>query len=125
MSSSFTILVIEDDPHTLMLIQNALKSIGIEMYHAQDSQVGLQLLADHSPQLILMDLLLPPPGMKGWEAIAFIKQHPDYQHIPVIAMSAGNYEIMENAHQAGCDAFLQKPFNLKTLRAAIDQFRPE
>lgn len=125
MDSSYTILVIEDDTHTLTLIHNALKGMGIDICHAKDSQLGLKMLAELRPQLILMDLLLPLPGMKSWEAIAFIKQQPEYSHIPVIAMSAGSYEIVELAQKAGCDAFLQKPFGFKDLRQAIIQFRPE
>lgn len=125
MSTPFLILVVEDDAHTIMLIDTALRGTGVEIYHAHDSQTGLQVLAERLPRLILMDLLLPAPGMKGWEAIAFIKQQPQYAHIPVIAMSAGGYEMMEYATNAGCDAFLEKPFNLKALRQLIAQFRPE
>ncbi len=123
MSTAYQLLVFEDDANTIKLIHDALRNTEIEIYHARDSQEGLQLLTEVVPQLILMDLLLPGPGLKGWDAIAYIKQQPEYQHIPVIAMSAGSYEIMEYAQQAGCDAFLQKPFNLKQLRELIAQFR--
>jgi CheY-like chemotaxis protein len=123
MTTPFYILVIEDDVHTMALIQTGLRGTGIAILHAPNSQDGLTLLAETPPHLILMDLLLPGPGMKGWEAIGYIKQQPEYQHIPVIAMSAGSYDIMELAQQAGCDGFLQKPFNLKELRQLIDQYR--
>lgn len=123
MSSSFHLLVIEDDTHTMTLIHTGLRGTGIEIFHALNSQAGLEMMAEVQPHLVLVDLLLPGPGMKGWEMIGYIKQQPEYSHIPLIAMSAGSYDIMELAQQAGCDGFLQKPFNLKELHHIIDQYR--
>lgn len=122
MSEPFTLLVVEDDPSTIALIRLALKTIDIHVYVASSGSDALTLVDQIMPDLVIMDLLLPQPGLRGAEVIAAIKRNPATKHIPVIAVSAGGYEIIEKAMSAGSDEYLSKPFHVKTLRDAVGRY---
>lgn len=122
MTEPFTLLVVEDDPNTIALIRLALKTADIHLYVASSGSDGLKLVEQVMPDLVIMDLLLPLPGLRGAEAIAAIKRNPATKHIPVVALSAGGYEIIEKAMTAGSDEYLSKPFQVKALRAVVDRY---
>src|SRR5262245_59109135 len=122
MSEPFTLLVVEDDPGTIALIRMALKTTNIHIYVASSGSDALKLVDQIMPDLVIMDLLLPQPGMPGAEVIAAIKRNPATRQIPVVAVSAGGYEIIEKAMSAGSNEYLSKPFQIKALRELIGRY---
>lgn len=115
------ILVIEDDEQTASLLENMLISFGYDVVVASTANAGLELLPDVNPQLIMMDMRLP--GMKGWEATRLIKNDPNFAHIPVFAVTVETSpEDREIAFQAGCDEFITKPFDIRTLQAVVAKY---
>ncbi len=122
MAEPFTILLVEDDPDTTLLIRHALKAAGLHLYTATSAVEGMALIDDVRPDLVIMDLLLPGSHLKGIDAIRLIKQTPALCQIPVIAISAGGYEMMEKALAAGSDDCLSKPFTMRDLRQKIGQY---
>jgi two-component system cell cycle response regulator DivK len=73
-----------------------------------------------------MDLRLPGE-LSGFALTRRIKAHPELNHIPIIALTAYDYEETEaKARAAGCDAFLAKPADIRQIRAALHTFfQPE
>jgi CheY-like chemotaxis protein len=122
MSEPFTLLVVEDDPGTIALIRLALKSSDVHVYVASSGSDALTQVAQIMPDLVIMDLLLPQPGLRGADVIAAIKRDPATRHIPVIAVSAGGYEFIEKAMSAGSNEYLTKPFQVKDLRAVVERY---
>ncbi|QPC82694.1 response regulator [Phototrophicus methaneseepsis] len=116
------VLIVDDDQQTLNLLRVAMRSLDIEVSTANDGAEGVQYALQLQPDLVVMDLLLPEKGMRGWEAIAKLKQHPDFQHVPIIAMTAGSPEYVDLALNAGANDCLQKPFPLERLRSVITNY---
>jgi two-component system cell cycle response regulator DivK len=116
-----SILAVDDHPVNLKLIRVLLAGAGYEVRTAVDAESALTLLAGFTPKLILMDLQLP--GMDGFELTRRLKADPATRAIVIIAMTA--YAMkgdQERAHAAGCDGYLSKPLDTRTLIPAIEAF---
>src|SRR5690606_5527017 len=92
---------------------------GIELMVEFSAEAGLATLMRERPQVILMDIDLP--GMNGIEALKKIRSIEAIAHIPVIAVSAASMESdIEKGMQAGFDAYITKPFDLRNLLETIE-----
>jgi len=114
------ILYIEDDPTSASLMEHIIRRLqGVELTLAEDAEKGLALIEQNPPDLILTDLDLP--GMKGLEAMQFLKTKQRTSLIPVVAVSASamNSEI-EAGIQAGFHAYITKPFRIAELLALVE-----
>ena len=114
-----TILVIEDDAATMRLNTLVLQRAGHTVLCAFDAETGLTLARTGQPDLILMDMLLP--GMDGLAATALLKTDPATAAIPIIALTANlTQDDEKKAVEAGCDAYIAKPFRQQELHATIE-----
>lgn len=113
------VLIIDDDHQTLHLLQAAISSLEVDIFTTDDGITGLECAKNITPDLVIMDMLLPERGMRGWDAIRAFKHHNDLGHVPIIAITAGVPEYMDRAITAGADECLQKPFSLEQLRTMI------
>ena len=118
------ILVVEDQEDNRRIIRDLLMSAGYELIEAADGEAGVRLAETERPDLILMDIQLPV--LDGYEATRRIKQNPELRHIPIIvvtsyALSGDDVKAME----AGCDAYVAKPFSPRQLLATIRKFVPD
>lgn len=111
------VLYVEDAPQNRDIVQRYLRG-EFHVVEAEDGVSGVELAKVEKPDLILMDLSLP--RMDGWEATRVIKNDPELQHIPVIALTAHvGKEDHERAMSAGCDDFLTKPVERNVLLGAV------
>jgi two-component system cell cycle response regulator DivK len=104
------ILLVEDNPMNRRVAQFILKSQGYIVLEARDGQEALELLKNHLPDLILMDLHLP--GLDGFTVTRIIKQDAATKNIPVVALTA--YAMKgdaERAFEAGCNGYITKPID--------------
>jgi len=111
------ILVIEDDPSILRGLQLNLGMEGYAVRSSMDGEQGLALARSESPDLVIVDVMLPSLG--GLEIVREIrKDDPD---LPVLILSAKGQESDKVAGlQLGADDYLVKPFGLKELLARVD-----
>lgn len=112
------ILVVEDNVDNREILRDLLTSVGYEVLEATTGHQGVCAAVTHSPDLILMDIHLP--GMDGYEATRRIKAHPARGHIPIIAVTS--YALSGDdvkAFEAGCDGYVAKPFDPRTLLATL------
>lgn len=115
------ILVVEDNPANMKLVELLLINAGHTPLFATDGETGVAMArgADR-PDLILMDIQLP--GMDGLAATALLKKDPATAGIPVIALTAMAMKADEERSQvAGCDAYIAKPLRYLELYSAIDR----
>ena len=113
-----TILVIEDDPNSLLLTRAVLQQAGHTVLSADHAAGGLELARERHPDLILMDIQLP--GMDGYAATRLLKADPATAGIPVCALTAHAMKGDEQkARLAGCDGYLAKPLGFADLLAAV------
>ena len=116
---SETILAVDDDIDILELIQMSLAAEGFDVITANDGMSGLEKARAHSPDLILLDLMMPV--MDGFEVIGKLKADEQTRAIPVIMLTARaqTHERVQGLH-AGADDYVTKPFDLDELTARIE-----
>ncbi len=115
------ILVIEDHEDNRRILRDLLTSAGFESLEAVTGEEGVSLAETERPDLILMDIQLP--GLDGYEATRRIKANPALRQIPVIAVTSYALSGDEvKAKDAGCDAYVAKPFSPRALLAKIREY---
>jgi two-component system response regulator MprA len=109
------ILLVDDDPHLVPLIQRGLAYEGFEVYTAVDGESGLDAARTHQPHIVLLDIAMPGPD--GFEVCRRLRLHED---IPIIMLTARD-EVTDkvNALNLGADDYLPKPFAFDELLARI------
>jgi two-component system cell cycle response regulator DivK len=115
------ILVVEDTEDNRQIIRDLLSTAGYETIEAVNGEQGVAMAAEHRPDLILMDIQLP--ALDGYEATRRIKANPALRHIPIIAVTS--YALSgdeEKTREAGCDAYVAKPFSPRLLLAKLRGF---
>lgn len=111
-----TILLFDDDVNILEVCTIILENYGYQVATSETSHDIIEKVTAVKPDVILMDNWIPEIG--GIKATQLVKQHPDFNHIPVIYVSANN-DIQLLAEEAGADSYLEKPFNLDDLENAV------
>ena len=115
---NYKVLVVEDNPELLMLMQQLLKSY-YRVYIAHNGAEALKIVHDKEIDLIVSDVMMPE--MDGYELTRTIKGDANYNHLPIILLTAKTQEEdEEEGLEAGADEFLTKPFRLKDLKLRID-----
>ncbi len=116
-----TVLCIEDNPNNMQLIESVLAMLpGVRLLSAMAPGLGLELARTHKPHLILLDINLP--DMDGYAVMQCLREHPDTQGIPVIAVSASAMpKDLERSRAAGFAAYLTKPIDVGQLLRKIDE----
>ena len=118
---SRTILVVEDQEDNRRIMHDLLASRGYQVIEAVDGLEGVEAAETHLPDLILMDIQLP--GIDGYEATRRIKTQPALEKIPIIVVTS--YALSGDdlkAFEAGCDAYVAKPFSPRELLAKVREF---
>ena len=112
------ILIIEDEETIRRYISLLLGTLGYETIEAASGEEGLKLAAKHSPDIILMDIMMP--SMDGIEACKRLKADESLKNIPVIMVTAKtDDETMENAFNAGAFDYISKPLNKLEIKTRI------
>ena len=118
------ILLVEDNPATIDVIQKELEFLGYESIVAEDGKEGVDKATSILPDLIIMDISLPK--MDGLEASTAIRKNPKTQTIPILAATARALPgDKEKCLQAGCDDYIAKPFTHRELGAVIKKLLKE
>jgi CheY-like chemotaxis protein len=113
-----TIVIIDDDHAIAQLTSLWVKSAGYNVVIANDGPSGLDAIARHRPDLVLLDIRMPE--MDGFEVNRRLRQTPELAEIPVIFLSAHAQEATRQESLAGGGrCFLPKPYEVKNLIAAI------
>lgn len=114
------ILLVEDNEMNWDMLSRRLRRRGHEVVVATDGRQGVELASTEAPDLILMDMGLPI--LDGWEATRQIKQTPEIQTIPIIALTSHAMKgDREKALSAGCDDYDVKPIDFPRLLDKIQQ----
>jgi len=112
------ILIVEDDPTTVQLIEFLLKKNNFEVLIAYNGVEALQIAKKEKSDLILMDVMMPK--MDGIEAIEKLKKDENTRDIPIVILSALGQEMdVMRGLQAGASSYIVKPFSPKELLEEI------
>jgi len=108
------ILIVEDNPLNMRLMEMILKANSYTLLKATDGEEALDIAAREKPALVLMDIRLPK--VSGLEVARRLKENPAFSHISIIALTAHAMKgDKEKAIEAGCDSYLSKPINTREL----------
>ena len=121
--TSKVILVVEDQEDNRRIMRDLLTSAGFEVIEAFNGFDGVKEAETSRPDLILMDIQLP--GIDGYEATRRIKANPEIKKIPIIVVTS--YALSGDdvkAFEAGCDAYVAKPFSPRKLLGKIREYLP-
>ncbi|MBZ4192529.1 response regulator transcription factor [Niabella beijingensis] len=110
------VLIIEDDPEIIELLDIHLKDLGCEVSAVSNGQDGLQAVRDTRFELIILDLMLP--GLNGMEVCRKIRQTD--RHTPILMLTARSEEIDKvMGLETGADDYLTKPFSIREFIARV------
>jgi len=116
-----TVLVVDDSPAYLRLVQYILAEAGERVVTARDGDEALSRAVHDQPDLIACDILLP--RRDGLAVLQALKQRPETRDIPVyIFSSLGDEEYIAQAYAAGAVGYLVKPFTARQLLAVVERF---
>lgn len=119
-----TILVVDDDSGYRENILEILEFENYETLEAENGLVGLHLIRQHSPNLVVCDVDMPE--MNGIEVLRTIKTHPVYAKIPFIVTTGRTDELTKyTAYKLGAAAYLIKPIASPELLSTVDHFLKE
>jgi two-component system cell cycle response regulator DivK len=117
------ILVVEDQEDNRQILRDLLTKNGFEIVEAENGEQALLAVAKQRPDLILMDIQLPL--LDGYEATRRIKANPELRSIPIIVVTSYALSGDEaKAREAGCDAYVTKPYSPRQLLAKIREYLP-
>lgn len=110
-----TILLVEDTPDLAQIIRRELEAAGYAVLHAADGLIALQMHADHHPDLVVLDWMLPK--LDGLEVLRRLRQS---SAVPVLMLTARSEEVDRVIGlELGADDYLTKPFSMRELVARI------
>jgi len=110
----YKVLIVEDNPMNMRLIEMILKSDNYLLLKAIDGEEALAIAAIDHPDLVLMDIRLPK--LSGLEVAKRLRKTAQFSHIPIIALTAHAMKgDMEKAFEAGCDSYVSKPIDTRQL----------
>ena len=113
-----TILVVDDEPVNIQLLRRKLEWEGLRVLSADNGQTGLDLARSESPDLILLDIMMP--GMDGFEVCQKLSEDDGTKSIPVIFVTAQNSKAGKlEGLQAGAVDYITKPIDLDETAARV------
>ena len=123
MAERLRILLVDDEPSIVKMVGKRLEVEGFDVLIAMDGQDGLAKARTQSPDLIVLDLMLPK--LNGYEVCTMLKQDSRYQKIPVVMFTAKAQEKDEKlGMECGADAYVRKPFRAQELLGKIRGLLP-
>lgn len=114
----FRVLVVDDDPDSVDLLARWLAMEGYDILTAKSGAEALQVIGAARPDLVLLDLLIPPPD--GLSVIRAVKRDRDMSTIPIVVMTVKRDVASKiEALRTGADDFIVKPFHFDELDAVL------
>jgi CheY-like chemotaxis protein len=112
--TDWKVLVVEDTDDDLAMVSKILNYHGIQVFVARNGAQCLDVLPIVDPHLVMLDLSMP--GMDGWQTLAAIRADARFSQLSVVAATAYYaVDMDQEAHNAGFDAYFEKPLNPRRL----------
>jgi DNA-binding response OmpR family regulator len=113
------ILIADDEPNIVTALEFLLSRSGYEVLIARNGEAALKLIAEHKPDLVLLDVMMPVKS--GYEVCQRMRERPEWRHIKVIMLTAKGRDVeMNKGLSVGADLYITKPFSTQELVAKIN-----
>lgn len=116
------ILIVDDEDDVLYSLKRGFEIFedDYEIQTARNGKDCLEILTHHTPDLILLDLMMP--NMNGWQVLDIIQENMKWRDIPVFIISAVEKQEFKDTTEALGIPFIEKPFSFTSLKKKIDYF---
>ena len=112
------ILIVDDEPNLVKILESRLKSNGYEVISAFDGQQGLDRVRQDKPDLVILDLMLPQ--LHGYEVCKQLRADTVHKDIPIVMLTAsGKAGDIQEGLNLGANAYIAKPFKPEALLGII------
>jgi DNA-binding response OmpR family regulator len=114
------ILIVDDEPEIVKLLEMRLKGKDFKIISASDGTQAVAKIKSEKPDLVLLDVTMPPPN--GFQVCRMVKDDNDLRHIKVILLTCKSTESDKFwGMESGADAYLTKPYNFPALMKSIQE----
>ena len=115
-----SVLVVDDEPQVVWVLQFSLEAEGYETFAARDGVQALSAVSQHHPKLMVLDIMMP--NKDGWSVLEEMMQLPREDRPRVVIVSAlASLRDRAKAAELGADAFVPKPFNVDDLLGVLHE----
>jgi two-component system cell cycle response regulator DivK len=115
------VLIVEDHADMRELLTWQIELMGLLPIPAKHGKEGVDKAIAEQPDLILMDIMMP--GMDGWAAARELRANPETKNIPILAATALFRDSdLKSCLDAGCNAYIVKPFTFQELQGKVREF---
>ena len=112
------VLIVDDEPNSVISLEFLMKREDFEVFVAADGEAALRQVAEHEPDLILLDVMLPKKN--GFEVCQELRADPAHADTKVIMLTAKGRETeVAKGLALGADAYMTKPFSTRDLVARV------
>ena len=120
MSNGKKVVVVDDDPKVIMLVETALTQMGFRVFSADEGNKALELVKKEKPAMLITDIL--QPGMDRLELCKTVKDNPETSDIKVILIT-GVYNQASFKLEMNCraDGFIEKPIDIKEFSRLVNE----
>jgi len=114
------VLIVDDEPNIVISLEYLVKREGYEAAIAPDGEAALSALAEQTPDLVVLDVMLPK--MNGFELCERIRADPRWRETKILMLTAkGRDTEVARGLRLGADAYVTKPFSTKDLVAQMNE----
>lgn len=118
---AYKILVVDDEPPIVRLMEFILARQGHEMLIAVNGEEALDKVRAHRPDLVLLDIMMP--RIDGYEVARTLRADPATQHLPIIMLSAkAQEEDIQKGMDVGVNEYITKPFSPDQLVTVVGDY---
>ena len=113
------ILIADDEPNIVAALEFLLQRNGYEVHLARNGDEALKSIAQHKPDLVLLDVMMPLRS--GYDVCQRVREHEDWRHIKIVMLSAKGRDVEVNKGiSLGADLYITKPFSTRELVTKIN-----
>lgn len=121
---SHTILIVDDEPNILLSLEFLMRQAGYQVHCAENGEQALAAVAEHKPDLILLDAMMPQKN--GFEVCQELRANPAYANLKIIMLTAKGREIdREKGMALGADDYITKPFSTRAVVERVAELLTE
>ena len=113
------VLIADDEQNIVISLEFLLRREGFEVLVAGDGEAALQMVAEHHPDLVLLDVMMPKRN--GYEVCQRMRERPEWRGIKIVMLSAKGRDVeVSKGVSLGADLYVTKPFSNAELVAQIN-----
>lgn len=120
-TSHKTVVAIEDEPAIAELLTFVLDAPALKVVHCHDGREGLETIKNLSPDLVIMDVMLP--SLNGWQIYEMVRSDDKVKQVPILILSVTGQEFERQVafRNSKIDYYMNKPFDARALRRLVEE----